>query len=91
MEKDKRIIRRRRVLKRGKIIYGEGALVVDCVIRDMSVGGARLDVPVTIGIPHTFTLLDVQTGKRYAARVAWRRGGQMGVDLDDLPEEQDEG
>lgn len=90
MEEDKRIIRRRRVLRSGKIIYGDGALVVDCVIRDVSVGGARLDVPVTIAIPHSFILVDVQAARRYAAKVMWRRAGQMGVDLDDIPEEQDD-
>lgn len=90
MTDEKRFIPRRRVLKSGKIIFADGTLVVDCVIRNLSVGGARLEVPTTIAIAHQFTLLDVQTGRRYPATVAWRRGEQMGVEFGDTPEEEDD-
>jgi hypothetical protein len=78
---DKRITRRQRVLKSGKIVFAHGASVVDCVIRDLSVAGARLEVPNTVGLPQEFTLLDVHSGKSYAAKVAWRRGQRMGVEF----------
>jgi hypothetical protein len=90
MTEEKRIIPRRRVLKGGKIISADDAQVIDCMIRNMSVGGARLEVPTTIPIPHEFTLLDVQTGRRYPAKMAWRRGEQMGVEFGDEPEPEDE-
>jgi len=90
MTDEKRYIPRRRVLKGGKIIFADGNQVVDCVIRNLSVGGARLDVPATLALPHAFTLLDVQTERRYIAAVAWRRGDQMGVEFSDPPEDTDD-
>ena len=90
MTDDNRYIPRRRVFKGAKIIFADGAMVVDCVIRNLSVGGARLDVPATLALPHAFTLLDVQADRRYIATVAWRRGDQMGVEFSDPPEDTDE-
>lgn len=89
MTDEKRIIRRRRVLKSGKIIFADGNSVVDCVIRDLSVAGARLEVPTTVGVPHEFILLDVHANRRYAAKIAWRRGASMGVEFEDTPETEE--
>lgn len=90
MTDDKRYIPRRRVLKSAKIVFADGAMVVDCVIRNLSVGGARLEVPTTMAIPHNFTLLDTHTGRRYNATLAWRRGERMGVEFSDEPEEEED-
>jgi hypothetical protein len=87
---EKRIIRRQRVLKSGKIIFADGNSVVDCVIRNLAVTGARLDVPTTVGLPQEFTLLDVHAGRHYAAKVVWRRGESMGVEFSDPPEEEED-
>jgi hypothetical protein len=89
-EEEKRIIRRQRVLKSGKIIFADGNSVVDCVIRNLSVAGARLEVPTTIGLPHEFSLLDAHSGRTYIAKVAWRRGETMGVEFSDPPEDEDD-
>jgi hypothetical protein len=86
---DKRITRRQRVLKSGKIVFADGASVVDCVIRDLSTTGARLDVPNTVGLPQEFTLLDVHSGKSYAAKAAWRRGQRMGVEFPNAAEQEE--
>ena len=88
MTDDNRYVPRRRVFKGGKIIFADGTMVVDCVIRNISVAGARLNVPTTIVLPHEFTLLDVQTERRHIAKVAWRRGDQMGVEFSDPPEDE---
>jgi hypothetical protein len=90
MTDDNRYIPRRRVLKGAKIISTDGSMVVDCVIRNLSVAGAKLDVPATLALPHEFTLLDVQTDRRYIATMAWRRGDQMGVEFSDPPEDEDD-
>jgi hypothetical protein len=89
-EEEKRIIRRQRVLKSGKIIFADGNSVVDCVIRNLSVTGARLEVPTTVGLPGEFTLVDAHANRHYAAKVMWRRGEAMGVEFSDPPEDDDE-
>ena len=89
-KEEKRIIRRQRVLKGGKIIFADGNSVVDCVIRNLSVAGARLVVPTTVGLPQEFTLLDSHSGRSYIAKVAWRRGETMGVEFSDPPDEDED-
>jgi hypothetical protein len=88
-EEEKRIIRRQRVLKGGKIIFADGNSVVDCVIRNLSAAGARLEVPTTVGFPQEFTLIDSHSGRSYIAKVAWRRGETMGVEFSDLTDPED--
>ena len=87
MGDDKRIIRRQRVLKSGKIALAGGASILDCVIRNLSVAGAQVELPSTVGVPDAFTLIDAQTGTSYEAKVAWRKGNRMGVSFADRPEE----
>jgi hypothetical protein len=73
--------RRGRVLKSGKIIVGAKAPKIDCAIRDLSDGGARLLVPSsTFGVPHEFELL-IGDGDRRPCRVAWRTQSALGVEF----------
>ncbi len=90
MSAEDRIVRRRRVLKSAKIVFPGGDVVVDCVIRDLSAAGARLEVPATIGVPQEFTLIDTHANRHYMAKTAWRRGTSMGVEFRDLPDDEEE-
>jgi len=85
MSQDHRNDQRHRTLKTGKITFGDGACVIDCIIRNMSDAGASLIVPTTVGIPGKFTLIDVHGGTRHPVRVAWRQGERMGVHFEDTP------
>ena len=50
-----------------------------CAVRDVSVGGARLEVDSEVGIPDTFDLLiDAEAGKQ-RCHVVWRKKAQIGV------------
>jgi hypothetical protein len=53
---EKRETRRQKVLKSAKIAFDSGG-GIDCVVRNISDGGARLDVESPIGLPASFTLL----------------------------------
>ena len=83
MTQEHRINPRHRTLKGGKIAYANDACVVDCVIRNLSETGASLVVPMTVGIPGRFTLVDAHGGTRHAAEVVWRRGDRIGVHFTD--------
>lgn len=87
MEQEHRINPRHRTLKGGKIAYANDACVVDCVIRNLSLNGANLVVPMTVGIPNHFTLVDAHGGTRHAANIVWRKGDRVGVRFSDVPEE----
>ena len=60
---EKRDTLRQRVLKAGTISQGSG---VDCLVRNMSIGGANLEVESHGGIPDSFDLLiDAENGKHH--------------------------
>ena len=75
---DRRISRRARTLKSGKIAVSEKAPKIDCTIRNMSDTGACLQISTTFGIPTTFELL-ISGGERRLCHVVWRTDTRLGV------------
>ncbi len=69
---------RRRLLKGGKISFGNGA-VIDCTIRNLSDTGAALDVSSPVGIPERFMLVVEADRRHLPSRVVWRRERRIGV------------
>lgn len=68
---------RQRTLKAGKIVFNRKASVVDCTVRNVSEGGACLQVQTVMGIPKVFDL--VMDGIERACIVKWTRANRMGV------------
>jgi PilZ domain len=69
---------RQRVLKRAQIVFKGHDAVIDCVVLNLSDGGACLKVETPIGIPDTFELMLDHAPVRNC-RVAWRKATQIGV------------
>lgn len=69
---------RKRTLKSGQIIYNNAICIVDCLILNMSDGGASLQATDAIDLPLHVTLKDKQ-GKSYKCEVCWRHGKKLGV------------
>jgi PilZ domain len=69
---------RRRVFKGAKIVFRERGARIDCTVRDLSSGGARLGVASVVGIPDLFEL-DVPGEGIRQCRLIWRKSGQLGV------------
>lgn len=76
---EKRRSHRRRVLKRGKALLHDNNTVLDCLIRDLSDGGARLQIEHAATLPMLFRLANVSDGEVSEVRLVWRRDGQAGV------------
>jgi len=53
--------------------------VVDCLVTNLSVAGARLQVASGIGIPNDFVLRRDFDGVELPCHVIWRSGRQLGV------------
>jgi hypothetical protein len=88
MTEEHRISARRRTLKSGRISFANETCAVDCQIRNLSLTGASLVVPLTVGIPRCFTLTDLHGGTRHKAECVWRKGERMGIrfaDVADIP------
>ncbi|WP_421695203.1 PilZ domain-containing protein [Aestuariivirga sp.] len=79
LDPDRRAFPRRRVLKRGKIVFNSSKSVIDCMIRDLSQGGARLACSQTANLPETFSLVSVSERELREVRIAWRQIGEVGV------------
>ena len=71
---DERMVWRKRVLRGAKIVYGEeGEFSLDCLIHDISDGGARISLKPNEFIPTHFYLIDVQKGFAHEATASWVR------------------
>ena len=78
-EAEKRIARRQRMLKDGKIITMNDRSVIDCLIRDISDAGAKIRCGDQIAVPKEFQLFIPQSKYFRAARTVWRRGNEIGI------------
>ena len=64
----------------GKLTFGSVPQSVDCLIGDMSVGGARVRVKPGTTVPNELYLVHLKEWFAYEARVVWRRrDGNMGL------------
>ena len=69
---------RRRVIKGGKVIFNRGQSIIDCSIRDLSEGGAKLVFGGPTNMPHEFQL-QLPDGRRFQCELRWARDGAVGV------------
>ena len=78
---EKRAAPRHRVLKHGTLAFGGGG-GIDCMVRNISASGARLDIDTPVGLPPTFTLV-IQTDQfMRRCRPVWGNDKQIGVTFD---------
>jgi hypothetical protein len=70
---------RRRTLLGAKLVYGNGAFTLDCVVRDISSTGARVKLPEGMAVPASVFLVEMRDGTAYAARVVWKRHPLIGL------------
>lgn len=77
----KKIERKERVpvIKSATICIDGADLTVECTIRDIHNFGARFSVVNSVGIPDEFLLISRTEDLCARARVAWRRGNELGV------------
>jgi len=70
---------RRRTLKAGQIIFNHRSSVISCTVRNLSDGGACLEIGSSIGIPESFDLIVDADGLSRSCDVAWRSEHRIGV------------
>jgi diguanylate cyclase (GGDEF)-like protein len=78
---NRRVEHRNRVFKRGRIIFGDGFSTMDCVVRDLSLHGARLSVEDQVTLPQRFSFAIVETGTTYPAIRRWQHGKSIGIEF----------
>ena len=75
---ERRSVNRRKMLGGGVISYDDGNCTMQCVVLDMSDGGARIRPADALACPDEF-LLVTKDGGRAACQIAWRRDEFVGV------------
>ena len=75
---ERRQTSRVRSLKEGKVVLNDWR-TIDCIIRDMSDGGTRLEFPTLASLPAEFRLLVVSTNVLIPAAPVWQFGHRTGI------------
>ena len=68
-----------RVLKGARLHFKNKLSSIDCMIRDISAGGARLRLNGPVGLPQRFDLMMNCTGDKFPARLVWNKGSEAGI------------
>ena len=74
---NRRRAHRARTLLAGKIVIAKD-IILDCMIRDFSPGGARVRISAATALPPKVSLLVIKEGLLFEADVAWRLGDETG-------------
>jgi hypothetical protein len=69
---------RQRTLKAAKIVMTDWT-TIDCLVRDISQGGARIALGDAFSLPQEFRLLLVSTNTIVPVKLLWQRGKTAGV------------
>jgi hypothetical protein len=77
---DNRRFARRMVVEDARIISKRGGWsLIDCVVCDLSAGGAKLQIDPQLEIPTLFDLLLVKELQIIPVKIRWRRRNFIGV------------
>ena len=71
---------RQNVIMAGTISFGGSG--IDCLVRNISVGGATLEVESQIGIPSSFDLVINVERSNHHCHVVWQKARRIGVAFD---------
>ena len=73
--------KRHRVLKQGRLAF-DGGGAVDCMVRNMSNTGARVEVVNPVGLPGAFTLVIPSDKFTRRCHAVWSHDKRIGVAFD---------
>ena len=80
---NRRSAERVRTLRRARIILNHGYSVFDCIVRNLSEGGAMLQMADQLGVPERFELAIGRARRGNTCTVRWRNEHALGVSFDE--------
>ncbi|NHT76424.1 PilZ domain-containing protein [Rhizobiaceae bacterium CRRU44] len=72
---------RMRTFKSGRLVFNEGSSTLDCVVRNISDGGAKLSFNQVAAIPDVFQI-SLSDGAKKTCRIVWRKSLDVGVSFE---------
>ncbi len=76
---DHRSVTRARAFLKAQIRFNNGMSTMDCLIRDLSEGGARLQISDSVALPSSFELYIPKRDETRRAILHWRNSEEIGV------------
>ena len=76
---ERRKLARGRTYLGGVIAFNRENSTMDCLVRNLSVGGAKISFTNTATVPDEFDLTIKQKGRALLARMVWRRADEAGI------------
>ncbi|RWX79192.1 PilZ domain-containing protein [Neorhizobium lilium] len=62
----------------GRVVFNGSNSSFDCIVKQISVGGALVKVENALSVPESFSLV-LSDGRRFDCEVRWRRINSLGV------------
>jgi len=81
---------RMRAFMAARILFNKDMMQVDCTVRNLSEGGAKLEISGAVTLPDEFDLVIPQKNQRRRARLCWRQDDACGVRFLEPSEEENE-
>jgi hypothetical protein len=71
--------RHRRISTNGLIVHSHGRHSFGCIIRDLSVTGARVTIPTDVQLPARLYVIHLRDQTAYDSDVVWFQQGEAGL------------
>jgi hypothetical protein len=90
---ERRSIPRHKSFIRGRVLFDHRRSTVDCIIREFSKIGARLEFPQAATVPDAFEVHVPSKDEYLQAHAIWRRGHQVGIawETEEMPRSSPDG
>jgi hypothetical protein len=63
-----------------RLFYGSGfTFWIDCIVKDRSKSGAKVQAPALFNLPNELVLLDFEQGFAFEAQLRWRKAELAGI------------
>jgi hypothetical protein len=86
---ERRLLVRHKTFIKGRIYFNNRLSSMDCIVRDVTANGGRLEVSESVALPDSFELYLPNKDEHFRAQVEWRKGNNLGVSWSsDAPSKQ---
>jgi hypothetical protein len=76
---ERRLYLRHKTFIKGRIYFNNRLSSMDCIVRDLTDKGSRLEVSESVALPDVFEIYLPNKDEYFHAKVEWRRGNLLGI------------
>jgi len=76
---ERRALVRHKTFIKGRIYFNNRLSTADCIVRDVTANGGRIEVAGSVTLPDSFEIYLPNKNECFFAHVVWRKGSILGV------------